>query len=366
VLNNVCMIAVLVVASRMVEGQLTAGEVLADPALVLVLGVGTTAGIVAMALVLWPAIVRAGIRVRARFDWGNPSVRKVARLSGWTIGYAVVNQATLLVITSLAYGQDGAVAAWGIAYQFFQLPYGVFTVSVMTAFTPELAALDERGDRAAFADRFLFGFRLVAVVVVPATVGFVLLARPFVQVLLQYKNFDQAAVDLTAPTIAAFGWGIIGFSAYLYALRAFYAMKDTRTPFLVNALENGINLVLAFVLVTDVVTPGGFGVEGLAWAWSGAYAIAAVVALALLRRRLGSFGPAARPTVSAAVRLLVAGAVMAMAVWAVVQALDASDASPWILAGAGTAIGVVVYAGLAFALRVPELRQLPRFLLRRG
>ena len=366
VLNNLAMIAVLLVATRMVGDQLTAEEVLADPALVLLLGLGTTAGIAAMAIVLWPAIRRAGIRTRLVFDWRNPSVRKVARLSGWTFGYAIVNQIALFIITSLAYGEDGGIAVWGIAYQFFQLPYGVFTVSVMTAFTPELASLDEQGDRTRFTERFLFGLRLIVVVVVPATVGFVLLARPVVQVLLQYKNFDEAAVALTAPTIAAFGWGIIGFSVYLYVLRAFYAMKDTRTPFLVNVVQNIINIVLAFVLVTDLVTPGGFGVEGLAWAWSGAYTVAAVIALLVLRRRLGTFGPTAAAAVSAIGRVAVAGLVMAAVLWGTVTALDGSDPSPWLLAGAGTVVGLGVYAALTVVLRVPEIRDLTRVILRRG
>ena len=366
VLNNLALIAVLLVASRMVGDQLTAEEVLADQGLVLLLGLGTTAGIAAMAIVLWPAIKRAGIRTRVVFDWRNPAVRKVARLSGWTFGYAIVNQVALFVIYSLAYGEDGGVAAWGIAYQFFQLPYGVFTVSVMTAFTPELASLDERGESSRFAERFLFGLRLIVVVVIPATVGFVLLARPLVQVLLQYKNFDAAAVELTAPTIAAFGWGIVGFSVYLYALRAFYAMKDTRTPFLVNVVENVVNIGLAFVLVTDVVTPGGFGVEGLAWAWSGAYTVAAVIALVVLHRRLGTFGPSAAPAVSAIARMAAAGVVMAAAVWATVTALGSSDPSPWLLAAVGTIVGLVVYGALTLALRVPEIRDLPRIVLRRG
>lgn len=366
VVNNVAMILVLIVAARMVGDQLTAEEVLADPALLLLLGLGTTAGIAAMAIVLWPAIRRAGIRTRIAFDWGNPSVRKVARLSGWTLGYAFVNQIAIFVTNSLAYGQDGGVLVWGIAYQFFQLPYGVFTVSIMTAFTPELASLDGRGERGRFTERFLFGLRLIMVVVVPATVGFVLLARPMVKSLLEYRNFDAAAVDLTAPTVAAFGWGIIGFSVYLYTLRAFYAMKDTRTPFLVNVVENLINVALAFVLVTDLVTPGGFGVEGLAWAWSGAYTIAAVMALAVLHRRLGTFGPAAAAAGSAIGRIAVAGVAMGAAVWVAVRALEGSDPSPWLLGGVGAIVGLAVYVALTVALRVPEIRDLTKVVLRRA
>lgn len=366
VLNNLAMIAVLIVAARMITGGMTADDVLAEQGLVLLLGVGTTAGIAAMALVLWPAIRRADIRTRFNLDWRNPSVSRVARLSGWTLGYAIANQVTVFVIFSLAYGLDSGITVWTLAYQFFQLPYGVFTVSVMTAFTPELAALDERGEHAQFTERFFSGLRLAMVVLVPATVGFILLARPLVQVALEYKNFGASDVDVMAPTLVAFGWGIVGFSVYLYALRAFYAMKDTRTPFLINLIQNAVTIALAFVLVSDVVTEGGLGVAGLAWSWSGAYTFAAVLALVVLHRRLGTFGPSSRATTSALVRMAAAGLVMAGAIAATVAVLDRTDPSPWLLAGVGTAVGAVVYVGLTVGLRVPEIRDLVRVVARRG
>jgi len=166
--------------------------------------------------------------------------------------------------------------------------------------------------------------------------------------------------------VAGLGWGIVGFSVYLYALRSFYAMKDTRTPFLINVVENVVNLVLAFVLVSDLLTPGGFGVEGLAWSWAAAYTIAAVVALGVLHRRLGTFGPAASAALSTIGRMAVAAVAMAAVIWGLLQVLDDPGASPWVLAGAGSVAGLAVYAGLLVALRVPEIRDITKVVLRRG
>ena len=66
------------------------------------LGAGTTAGIAAMALVLLPALRHARVHLRAAFDWRHPVVRKMLRLSGWTIGYVVTNQIALLFVLVLA------------------------------------------------------------------------------------------------------------------------------------------------------------------------------------------------------------------------------------------------------------------------
>ena len=125
------------------------------------------------------------------------------------------------------------------------------------------------------------GFRLMGLVVIPAAAILFVLARPIVNALLDYGSFSSQNGAATAETLAAFAVGLFSFSAYLFTLRGFYAMQDTRTPFLLNALENGLNIAFAFALYPL------FGVQGLALSWSIAYIVAMVVSLAAMRRRLG-------------------------------------------------------------------------------
>jgi putative peptidoglycan lipid II flippase len=364
VLNNVVLICVLLAASRVLAHDSSVAQVESDSVAVLLLGLGTTAGIAAMALVLWPAITMAKIPVRWRFDLHHPAVRQVARLSGWTLGYVVVNQVTLFIIIALAFSTPGGggVSAWTYAYQFFQLPYGVFTVSVMTAFTPELASLATEQAWTRFKDRFLFGVRLIVLLLLPATILLLLLARPVVSVLLSYGHFHAADARITASTVAGLAYGIVGFSMYLYVLRGFYALRDTKTPFLINLVENALTLVFAFVFAT--VTKSG--VEGLAWAWSLAYLIAAVIAFVALRRRIGVFGfaLAVRTTVPVS-RMVVAAVGMAVVVGIAAHLTEPSGASAWLAVVVGGGLGLVVYWALLEVMRVPEMREIPRLLGRR-
>jgi putative peptidoglycan lipid II flippase len=364
VVNNVMLIAVLLAAWRVMGHDTSAAAVSSDTSLVLLLGLGTTAGIAAMALVLWPAITRAQIPVRWRFDARHPAVRQVAALSGWTLGYVIVNQITLFVIISLAFGTPGGegVSAWTYAYQFFQLPYGVFTVSVMVAFTPELASLATSRNWAAFQDRFLFGLRLVVLVLLPSTVIFVVLARPIVTVLLSYGHFGAADVTVTAATVAGLAWGIVGFSVYLYVLRGFYALRDTRTPFFINLVENGLTLVFAFFFVSGTHS----GVQGLAWAWSLAYALAAALAFVVLRRRIGPFGfsMAVRSTVPLS-RMVVATAAMAVVVYLIAGVFASTGAGPWAAVFLGAAVGIAAYWAVLELTGVREVRELSNLVGRR-
>ncbi len=145
---------------------------------------------------------------------------------------------------------------------FFQLPHGLLAVSITTTFTPDLARAWHRGDLADFKDRMSLGLRVLGLLIIPASVGYLVLAKPLVVAALQRGSFDAADADLTANALAAFSLGLFGFSAYLFVLRGFYSQQDTKTPFWINVGENAVNIVLAVALV------GAFGVTGLSAAFS--------------------------------------------------------------------------------------------------
>jgi len=280
VLNNLVVIAVFLTLARVADNSITVGGVLDDTALTLLVGLGTTAGVIAMALALLPALTRAGARLRFVFDVRDRAVVHLIRLSGWSVGYVVANQIALWVVLVFANGVDGGAFAYLSAYAFFQLPHGLFSVSIMTTLTPEMSSAAAGGDLDALRARLSFGLRLVTVVVLPAAAVLVGLARPIVVAFLQHGAFDASASELVADTLAWFGIGILPFSIYLLTLRVFYAQTDTRTPFLVNCVENAVNIALAIPLFLWL------GIPGLALSFSGAYAVGAVVALLVARRRL--------------------------------------------------------------------------------
>jgi putative peptidoglycan lipid II flippase len=359
VLNNVVVIGVLLLFASRAGTSPTIDEVVNDEGLLWLLGLGTTAGIVAMSLALWPAVRSAGIRLRWSLRWRNPAVRTVARLSGWTFGYVLANQVALVVCLALAGGEaDGGASWYTYAFIFFQLPYGLFAVSIMTTVTPELASAITAGDMPRFRDRFAFGGRLIALVVLPSAVGLALLARPVVNVLLGRGSFDAVAASGTADTLVWFAAGLFFFSFYLLALRGFYAMHDTRTPFFINLGENAINVVLAFALV------GRYGVPGIAASFSAAYLVASIVALLMLRRRVGNLG--GRALFGPIARMAVAAAAMAAVVALVAHTVGADTGSAGLVRiVVAIGAGAVVYFGVALALGVENVRAATDRLLRR-
>jgi putative peptidoglycan lipid II flippase len=352
VLNNVIAIAVLL-ATPHVARSLALGDIRHDSRALALLGLGTTAGYLVQALAQLPALRAAGGHLTWVWDLRHPAVRTVARLSGWTFGFVASNQVALFVVLLVAERSPGGVSAYSAAYLFFQLPHAVLAVSVMSALQPELAANWSAGEVDEFRHRLVQGLRLTAVIVVPAAVGYIVLARPIVVLVLEHGRLTHGAALVTADLLALLAAGLPGFSAYLLLMRAYQAMQDTRTVFWLYLLENGANIVLAFALYPVL------GVRGLGLALSLAYAVGTVAALGHLRRRTG--GLEGRTLAPVLVRILIATAAMGAVVAVTSAAVGGGTAFRLALrVGAAVVAGAAVYLVVAVALGVDDLAALVR------
>ncbi len=270
-----------------------------------------------------------------------------------------MNQIALLFVLVLAStGETGDVTAYQYAFIFFQLPHGLFAVSIMTTTTPELARRASAHDDAGMRDDFTLGLRYLLLVVVPSSVALAVLAQPAVAVLVR-GGFDAQDATVTADVLQAFALGLVPFSVYLFTLRGFYARQDTRTPFLVNVVENLANIVLALALFPSL------GVQGLALSFSVAYTIAAVLALGLLRRRIGEVLPP--PVRTTAVRSVVGALALGLVAAIVAAAIGHSSASAAATAVVAAGIaGGAAYVAVLTLLRSDEVGSLLRALRGRG
>lgn len=354
VLNNIVVSAMLfslpTIAGRSLKTEDSLLQAAGDARLIAILGIGTTLGVIAMALTMVPSVIRERPPIRFNPDWRHPAVRSLVSLSGWTVGYVVANQITVAVIYWLAQSQDaGNVTAYMVAFVFFQLPHGLFSVSVMTTFMPELTQAAHAGDDQAFRERFALGMRLMALVVLPASLGYMALALPVVDLL---PIGSSAATEATARVLVGFSLGLFGFSVYLFALRAFYARKNTKTPFFVNLGEQILNLGLAVPLVAWL------GVQGLAYAYSAAHVLGAVVALWALSKAVGGIGM--RAISGPLTRMGIAALMCGAAAWLASQLVSGFGSLAQV--AVGVPVGAVVYLVGLLVLRVEEVATAQRLI----
>ncbi|HYY78677.1 MAG TPA: murein biosynthesis integral membrane protein MurJ [Actinomycetes bacterium] len=354
ILNNLTVVAVaiafhLLVGQRVPQvGDLTTGQKL-------LLGLGTTAGVVAMTMVQWPFLRRIGFRFHLVWHLRDPAIRKMATLSAYTVGYVVVNQLGYLVIPILAYGIQGGYTAYTTAFIFFQLPHGVFAVSVMTALLPPLSEDAVAADWDAFRATLSRGVRLTAAVLLPAALGYLALAGPIVRLLLEHGVVTGASTQLLTRVLEVFVLGLVSFSTFQLLLRAFYALQDTRTVFLLNIVSTGTNVVVDLLLF--FLLPRPWKIAGLALGHATAYTVGSALLLASLSRRIG--GLDGRRVLRAVARMLAAGLVMYLVIALLVRALGGVGqpglGRDLVTVVAGVALGLGTYLGVARLLRIEEL-----------
>ena len=359
ILANVIIIVTLLSLPDAGEQTWVLDDVLTDDRLRWTLALGTTAGIAAMALVLVPAVRRAGFHFRPNLQFRHPAVRRLVRLSGWTFGFVIANQVTIVVVRNLADPGSGNARAYFEAFTFFVLPHGLLAVSIATTFIPELARSVARGDRAAFCEQTSLGVRLIALLTVPAGVLLFVLRRAIVGALLQHGEYTAANADNAARALGGFALGLVGFSLYLFVLRGFYAHQDTRTPFVINVGQNVLNIVLAIALV------GRYNIGGLGAALAISYVVCAAWALQVLTYKVPGFP--LRDVFTSVWRMALAGVIAAEVTWLVARQVGGEagmDAFVRVLVGA--VVGLFVYLVVLVALRAPELTAARARLTRRG
>ncbi|GIH23198.1 hypothetical protein Aph01nite_15080 [Acrocarpospora phusangensis] len=341
----------------------------------LLLGLGTTAGIVAQAIVLIAALHAAGFRFRPRFDIWRAGLGELTRLAVWTLAFVAINQVGFVVTTRLATGAGSLAAADGVdgrgltpysyAFQLFQLPYGIIAVSVITAMLPRLSVFVRDGEFDSARAEFASAVRMVSSVIVPAGLLLMVLG-PSVTVLI----FGRGAVSTEQAiyighVLQVFGVALVPFSIFQLLLRVFYSFGDTRTPALIagfNVLVNAaIGITLYFTLPPEMV------VMGLAGAFTVTYVAGSALTWLLASRRIGGLG--GRLVASGLSRMYLAAipaALVALLVlWGSVRLAEITAITSAVVLAVGGGLGGAVYLFVAHRLRIDEVGSIIGMVTRR-
>jgi putative peptidoglycan lipid II flippase len=323
----------------------------------LTLGLGTTAGVIVMALALLPGLRGSGVALSLSSVRGEDRLLQAARLAGWVVVYVVTNQIGYLFVVNFAssHHSNGVFTAYSYAYQLFQLPYAVVTVSIMSALLPRMSGHAYAGRRIHLVADVSRGLRLAAVLILPAALLLLALGPPIGETLLSFGHASDADGRTIGQGLAAFAVGLPFFCAFQLLCRAFYAAQDTRTPALVNLVATAVNvvadgLVVAFAPHRDLLV-------GLALGFGAGYAAGAVLCARLVRRRLGGLDGwrVGRLIARAGAAALVAGAAARVVSDLIVRAGGTGHVAAFAAVIAGGLVGTVLYLAGSARMRILEV-----------
>jgi putative peptidoglycan lipid II flippase len=315
--------------------------------------------------------LRSGFRFKARLDLRHPALRRTALLALPLLLYVATNLVGVtfrnrfaLQVALPGLQPDAGQAIVTYAWVFYQLPYGIFAVALATAFFPELSAAAHQADWKKYADQFTRGLRTTALLILPCAALLVALAYPIVKV-YQFGSFKAAAVAPTAQVLSVWALGLFSFAAFMFILRSFYSMQDTRTPMLLNIFATALQVLMYWAFTQGVAGWGGLGLAGIPASDVVTYTLLSIALLVVLRLRIGPMDLS--KTSRSIGRSLIVALGAGVSAWAAVALTPGLGASRWgflLQDVVGASVGLAVAAGLAVALRIPEVETAKRLISR--
>ncbi|HEX2144020.1 MAG TPA: murein biosynthesis integral membrane protein MurJ [Glycomyces sp.] len=339
--------------------------------MVVLLGAGTTAGVVIQVICLAPALRKAGFKWRLRFDFKALPLRTIRRMAAWTLLFVAANQIAVLAVVKIANTASGnqtdggpfvpGITVYNNAYLMMMMAHGIVAVSVITALMPRMTrdADDRRWPE--LADHLSSGIRLASFLLVPIAAAFIALHEPIGRAIFQWGAYRPEEAYATGQALLVVGLILMPFSISQLQIYAFYALTDTRTVGLFNlpviAIRIGGYLLAFAFLPAQWVVVGLFAANGVS------FLVSLLLSMSLLRRRIGLLGM--RKTMNGLVRTgtaaLIAGAVAYAGWWFWPDVSGDGAAAKLGQFAAATVLGIVllgVYFAACLVFRVTETASL--------
>lgn len=331
----------------------------------------TTLSIAVQALVLIPPLVASGFRYRPRFGLRGSGLGAASKMVGWTVtalvialggGFVVQKVLTSAATHAPAGGPAvGGITAYNFAMLIFTLPHGLVTVSIITALFPQMTRAWQADDLKQMRRLLTRALSMPAVLIIPASVGILVLAEPIVHVLLQLSPRDAQPVVLALQIMS---FGILGYGFSVLQQRYCFAREAGRENLAYQSFLTAIQVAFAlgalwFAPKHWVLPLVAVGLVVGNWAQS-------LVFIAVARRQMGGLRLAG--VLRLWTRLAIASVLGGGTAWLVVHGMSGFGRS-WVLSVAICALGGMafglVYLAVSKLLHIHEVDEVFNPVLRR-
>ena len=306
------------------------------------------------ALIQIPPMIKRGYIYRPRIDLKDEGLKKILLLmlpvmvSTWI---QPINLSISLKYASRLF-QGSGVSAINYANTLYTISTGVFVLSVANVIFPELSRLISDNKIEEFSIMIHRTLRILFFILIPMTVGLMILSEDIVRMIYQYGKFDDFSTNITAKALFFFAVGMLGFGMQTILSRAFYAFKDGKMPLISGIVSIVINYIACIFLVDK------YNVAGLAFASAISTTAAALVLYFPMRARI-------RTSVRGEDRrdltyMIISSIVMAICIlivrWVVASILPSSVVARILIVCLPTAVGILVYMLLSWKLGIGEAK----------
>jgi putative peptidoglycan lipid II flippase len=323
--------------------------------------IGVLAGTVVQFVLPLPWLRGRGGHFSLTLDWRNEKVRRVLKLMfPVTIALGLINLSLLINSLFGTLVSDSAPAAIDKAFRIYQLPQGLFSISIATILFPTLSRLAARGDIDALRRTMSNGIRQICLLLIPSAVLMGVLAEPITRLVYQRGVFNAGATDLVTEALVWWSLSLPFQGVSLLFSRTFFSLQR---PWLTTAISV-VNLVVNAAVAAVLHKP--LGIAGIVLGTVAGTVAMCVVQGLVLRGDLG--GVEGGKTLRSGLLMLAASiplAGLSYGSWYLLdQALGRSLPAQIASVGVGLTAGLAGYAATVWAMRIPEARQIRALLSR--
>jgi len=238
----------------------------------------------------------------------HPAVKKIGVLLMPRIIGSCVYQINIFINTMLASISsivgEGGVAALYYANRIFQFPLAIFGIALAQAALPTMSREALESGLGKLKNTLSFSLRAVNFIMLPASLGLIVLSEPITSVLFERGLFDRYSTLITARALSFYSVGLFSYSGIKLLVSCFYSLKDTLTPVKVASVSLALNIVLNLILMYPLKISG----LALATSFSGIFNF--LVLFFILRKKIGPID--GRNILNSFLKVLMASIVMAV------------------------------------------------------
>lgn len=316
------------------------------------LPIGLCIGTIVQYVPYIPAVKRTDFKWTAKIDLKDENIRRMIYLALPVIFGVSINSIGNLIDQGLAtyYLSDGGLSIMYYGSQLSELVNAVVIGAVSTVAYTTLSENAAEGKISKFKNSILSSLNSMNILIYPAIVGLIIYAAPIVNVVFNRGEWKPEATPLTILTLQFYSLGLIGIAFMNIFSKAFFSLRDTKTPTINSLLTLIIDLVLS-VMAANII-----GLPGLALGTSLGSIIGAGMLIIRLRKKIGKFN-GTKEFIIENIKMIVASLIMGAISYYIYNLLVGRIASILSLIIA-IVVAVVVYFLLIYIFKVEELENI--------
>lgn len=320
--------------------------------------IGVIVGAFLTVLIQLPSTIVTGWRWQPIISFEKGEVAKIIKMMTprtLALGAGQINK--LIDLFVLAFIPAGiSVAHYADNIQ--TVPTVIFGIAIATAIFPALSESHAKGNMKVFLSQFSWSARRILFFMIPSTVGIIVLRAQIIRLIFGVGHFDWNATYWTTKTLLFYAFGLVAWGLYPLLLKAFFAIKNTKTPFYISLAVMILNGVLSLTL--PFAPSLGLGVAGVAFAYSISGIASAVLLFIFLHEKIGVLDPDHK-IFESTTRLVVASIFMGIVIHYSLYLFDIFTNTQKVVGlflqtSGAIALGGITYFFLAWLFRCEEIQ----------